>query len=161
MTIRVLVADDEELVRDGLVTIVSGRPGLEVVATAASGEEAVALVCEYEPDVVLMDVRMPGVDGILATQQIVGSGSASRVLVLTTVETDEVVYAALRAGASGFLLKSARREQLWWGIECVASGDAMLAPSLTRRLIEDRLASGAGLSRPDLTLTARQRDIVR
>jgi DNA-binding NarL/FixJ family response regulator len=158
--LRVLVVDDEALVRDGLVAIVGSHEDYDVVGAAADGEEAVALTVELGPDVVLMDLRMPRLGGVEATRRIV-SGTRSRVLVLTTVETDEVVYEALRAGASGFLLKSVPREQLWLGIRAVADGDALLAPRLTRRLIEDRLSVAPPSAAPPLTLTDRQRDVVR
>lgn len=157
--IRVLVVDDEALVRDGLVAIVSSRDGLEVIGCAATGVEAVELVEQRCPDVVLMDLRMPGLDGIEATRRIVASGTSAHVLVLTTVETDEVVHEALRAGASGFLLKSVPREQLWIGIEAVAAGDALLAPSMTRRIIEQALDSGRRTP-TEMALTDRQRDVV-
>jgi DNA-binding NarL/FixJ family response regulator len=160
MTIRVVVADDEALVRDGLVAIVDSQPDLEVVATAEDGEEAVAAVTRHHPDVVLMDVRMPAVDGLEATRRIVAADGATRVLVLTTVELDDVVYGALRAGASGFLLKSVPREQLWAGIRSVAAGDALLAPRITRRLIEAHLAHGT--VREDLLhVSGRQADVLR
>ncbi len=159
-TRRVMVVDDEALVRDGLVAIVGSRPEYDVVATAEDGLEAVTLAQEVRPDVVLMDLRMPRLGGVEATRRIVATTEA-RVLVLTTVETDEVVYDALRAGASGFLLKSVPREQLWLGIEAVAAGDALLAPRLTRRLIEDRLAATSPGSGPPLVLTERQVDVVR
>ena len=159
--IRVVVADDEALVREGLAAIVSTDPGLEVVETAADGASAVAAVRRCAPDVVLMDVRMPGMDGIEATRAIVAAGSPTRVLMLTTVEVDEVVYEALRAGASGFLLKSVPRDQLWAGIHAVAAGDSLLAPSITRRLIETHLDQ-QDRPRPELlTLTDRQADVVR
>ena len=158
--LRVLVVDDEALVRDGLVAIVGSHEDYDVVGAAGDGEEAVALVEELGPDVVLMDLRMPRLGGVEATRRIV-AGGRSRVLVLTTVETDEVVYEALRAGASGFLLKSVPREQLWLGIRAVADGDALLAPSLTRRLIEDRLSAAPPSTAAQLTLTDRQRDVVR
>ena len=159
--IRVVVVDDEELVRDGLVVIAGAGPGIEVVGQAADGLEAVSVVARTSPEVVLMDIRMPRLDGIEATSRIVEHYPASRVLVLTTVETDEVVHAALRAGASGFLLKSSPRELLWHGIGAVASGDALLAPSITRRLIEAHLAApGPGTGR-SLQLTDRQTDVVR
>jgi DNA-binding NarL/FixJ family response regulator len=159
--IRVVVADDEELVREGLAAIVGSDAGLEVVATAADGTSAVEAVRRTSPDVVLMDVRMPGMDGIEATRAVVASTEHTRVLMLTTVELDDVVYDALRAGASGFLLKSVPRDQLWAGIRAVAAGDALLAPSITRRLIETHLEHRSP-HRPDLlTVTERQADVVR
>jgi len=158
--IRVVVADDEELVRDGLVAIVSSSPDFEVVGVAADGEQAVQVVTDTDPDVVLMDVRMPRVDGIEATRRL--RDARTRVLVLTTVEHDEVVYEALRAGASGFLLKSVPRSQLWAGLQAVAAGDSLLAPSITRRLIEEHLARpGPGRDSVDLGLTDRQTTVVR
>ncbi|GAB3242801.1 response regulator [Nocardioides dilutus] len=161
MTIRVVIADDEELVREGLVAIVGSQPDLEVVATATDGAEALAAVIEHHPDVVLMDVRMPGTDGIEGTQRILASDAAVRVLVLTTVEDDDVVYAALSAGASGFLLKSVPRERLWAGIRGVADGDLPLAPSVARRLVDAHLAVGAK-PRPELLhVTDRQADVLR
>jgi DNA-binding NarL/FixJ family response regulator len=161
MTIRVVVADDEELVREGLVAIVASQPDLEVVATAADGAAAVAAVVEHQPDVVLMDVRMPGLDGIEATRQIVATDDGTQVLVLTTVEDDEVLIGALRAGASGFLLKSVPRERLWAGIRGVAAGDLPLAPSITRRLVEARL-NDVRTPRPELLhVTDRQSDVLR
>ena len=159
--IRVVVADDEELVREGLAAIVGSDPELDVVATAVDGAEAVAAVDRLAPDVVLMDVRMPGIDGIEATRAIVAGAPAARVLILTTVELDDVVYDALRAGASGFLLKSVPREQLWAGIRAVHAGDALLAPSITRRLIEAHLERQEP-HRPELlTVTDRQAQVVR
>lgn len=159
--IRVLVADDETLVREGLAAIVAGDPGLEVVATASDGTEAIEQVARTSPDVVLMDVRMPRTDGVEATRSIVASAPGTRVLMLTTVELDDVVYEALRAGASGFLLKSVPRDQLWSGIRAVYAGDALLAPSITRRLIEAHLEQGSP-HRPDLlAVTDRQADVVR
>ena len=160
MTRSVMVVDDEALVRDGLVAIVGSHPDYEVVATADDGNQAVAVAQRVLPDVVLMDLRMPRMGGVEATRRIVATTHA-KVLVLTTVETDEVVYDALRAGASGFLLKSVPREQLWLGIEAVAAGDALLAPRLTRRLIEDRLAATTVGAGPALVLTERQGDVVR
>ena len=161
MTIRVVVADDEELVREGLVAIVGSQPDLQVVATAVDGDEAVAAVVEHRPDVVLMDVRMPGTDGIVATRRILASDESVRVLVLTTVEDDDVVYAALGAGASGFLLKSVPRERLWAGIRGVVTGDLPLAPSVTRRLVDAHLA-GNSAPRPELLhVTDRQSDVLR
>ncbi len=157
----VVVADDEELVREGLVAIVGSHPDLEVVGTAADGEQAVAAVATLRPDVVLMDLRMPGTDGIEATRRIAAASTDTRVLVLTTVELDEVVYAALRAGASGFLLKSVPRDQLWAGIRAVAAGEALLAPSITRRLIEAHVTRGAGPRPEILQVTQRQADVLR
>jgi DNA-binding NarL/FixJ family response regulator len=161
MTITVVVADDEALVRDGLVAIVGSEPDLDVVATAGDGAEAVAAVRALVPDVVLMDVRMPALDGIEATRQIAAATDRTRVLVLTTVEDDEVVYAALRAGASGFLLKSVPREQLFAGIRGAVAGDLPLAPSITRRLVASRL-DGRTSPRPELLhVTDRQADVLR
>jgi DNA-binding NarL/FixJ family response regulator len=161
MTIRVVIADDEELVREGLVAIVGSQPDLEVVASASDGAAALAAVVQHRPDVVLMDVRMPGMDGIEATRRILSGDDSVRVLVLTTVEDDDVVYAALGAGASGFLLKSVPRERLWAGIRDVAIGDLPLAPSVTRRLVDAHLAAGAA-PRPELLhVTARQSDVLR
>ena len=139
MSVRVLIADDQALVRGGFRMIIDDRDDMEVVGEAVDGEEAVALVSTLEPDVVLMDVRMPGMDGLEATRRIVASGSDARVVVLTTHDLDEYVSEALRAGASGFLLKDVRPTVLVEGIRVVAEGDALLAPSVTRRLL-DRFA---------------------
>ena len=156
-----VVVDDEELVREGLVAILRSEDDLVVVGTAADGAAAVTAVGDLDPDVVLMDVRMPGTDGLHATREIVASGHRAKVLVLTTVELDEVVWAALRAGASGFLLKSVPRQQLCDGIRAVASGDALLAPSITRRLIEAHLDRGPGPRPGLLDVTERQGDVLR
>ncbi|MEV8634212.1 response regulator transcription factor [Streptosporangium sp. NPDC051023] len=139
MTVRVLVADDQELVRAGFRMIIEAREDLEVVAEAGDGEEAVRLARRFRPDVVLMDVRMPGVDGIAATRCLVGGEDAPRVIILTTFDVDEPLYAALRAGASGFLLKDVRPADLVDAIRVVARGEALLAPRVTRRLL-DRFA---------------------
>jgi len=161
VSIRVVVADDEELVREGLRAIVASRPDLEVVATAADGEEAIAATAEHRPDVVLMDLRMPGTDGIEATRRILATHPATRVLVLTTIEDDDAVHDALRAGASGFLLKSVPRERLWSGIRGVHEGDLPLAPSVARRLVAERLAQHSA-PRPELLhVTDRQSDVLR
>jgi DNA-binding NarL/FixJ family response regulator len=134
--IGVLLADDQELVRSGFRLILDLAEGIEVVGEAADGHEAVQLAKELQPDVVLMDVRMPELDGIEATRRLRQAGVGSRVLVLTTFDLDEYVYAAVRAGASGFLLKDAPREQLVTAVRTVARGEALLAPAITRRLIE-------------------------
>ena len=136
MTLRVVVADDRALVRTGFRMIIDARDDLEVVGEASDGREAVRLTRELAPDVVLMDVRMPGMDGIEATRRITATGDRTRVLILTTFDLDEYVYAGLRAGASGFLLKDAHPEELLAGIRAVATGDAVVAPSLTRRLMD-------------------------
>jgi DNA-binding NarL/FixJ family response regulator len=159
--IRVLVVDDEALVRDGLAAIAGSADDIEVVGTAEDGSAALDQVAAHAPDVVLMDVRMPRMDGITATEELTRRHPASRVLVLTTVETDEVVYEALRAGASGFLLKSCPREDLWHAIRATAAGDALLAPSVTRRLIEAHVRAPRPGASPDLHLTERQTDVVR
>ncbi|WP_067499758.1 response regulator transcription factor [Actinoplanes sp. TFC3] len=138
--IRVLVVDDQELVRAGFALIIDGRDDLEVIGEAGNGQEAVTLAGALRPDVVLMDVRMPVMDGIEAARRIVASGSAARILMLTTFDLDEPVVAALRAGASGFLLKDTRPAELADAIRLVARGEALLAPSVTRRLL-DRFAS--------------------
>ncbi|MFE3634836.1 response regulator [Streptomyces sp. NPDC059168] len=133
----VLVVDDQPLQRYGFRMLLDSVPGTEVVGEAAHGTEAVRKAAELRPDVVLMDVRMPGMDGIEATRRIVATGGRSRVLVLTTFDLDEYVHAALRAGASGFLLKDARPEEILAGIRAVAAGDAVIAPALTRRLLRE------------------------
>ena len=169
--IRVVVAEDEELVRDGLVAIAGAHPEIEIVGAAADGAEAVALVGSTLPDVVLMDLRMPVVDGFAATEEIIRRHPSVRVLVLTTVETEEAVDAALLAGASGFLLKSSPRDRLWDGIRAVAAGEPLLAPAVLRRLIQAHLAdrSPSAGSSPgpgpgpefELELTTRQTELVR
>ncbi len=136
MTVRVLIADDQALVRGGFRMIIDDRDDMEVVAEAPDGTEAVALAEEHRPDVILMDVRMPGMDGLEATRRIVSAGSDARIIILTTHDIDEYVSEALRAGASGFLLKDVRPAALVEGIRVVAAGDALLAPSVTRRLLD-------------------------
>jgi DNA-binding NarL/FixJ family response regulator len=163
MTIRVLLADDQTLVRGGFRMILRAEPDIEVVGEAADGAEAVALARQLDPDVVLMDVRMPNVDGIEATRQIIdGSEHPPRVLVLTTFDLDEYVYEALRAGASGFLLKDAPEEQLVSGIRIVAGGASLFAPAVTRRLIE-RFADAAPRQPPPALadLTPRELEVLR
>lgn len=161
--IRVVVVDDEALVRDGLVAIAGAHPDIEVVGAAPDGAEALALVGSVHPDVVLMDLRMPGMDGFRATEEILRRHPEIKVLVLTTVETEEAVDAALLAGASGFLLKSSPRDQLWNGIRTVAAGEPLLAPAVLRRLIASHLAArprGTTAGRT-LHLSERQADLVR
>ncbi|MFD4501376.1 response regulator [Streptomyces sp. NPDC058457] len=133
----VLIVDDQPLQRYGFRMLLESVPETEVVGEAAHGADAVRKAAELRPDVVLMDVRMPGMDGIEATRRIVAAGERSRVLVLTTFDLDEYVHAALRAGASGFLLKDAHAEELLAGIRAVAAGDAVIAPALTRRILDE------------------------
>jgi DNA-binding NarL/FixJ family response regulator len=135
--IRVLIAGDQELVRTGFRVILSAEPDLEVVGEAADGLEAIEGSRALRPNVVLMDIRMPGLDGIAATRRIANGESAPRVLILTTFDLDRYVYEALRAGASGFLLKDAGADELMHAVRVIAAGEALLSPSITRRLIED------------------------
>jgi DNA-binding NarL/FixJ family response regulator len=135
MTIRVLLVDDQPLVRAGLRALLATQPDIEVTGEAGDGAAALAEVARLRPDVVLMDVRMPGTDGIEATARITAAADGPRVLILTTYDLDEYVFEALAAGASGFLLKDARPEDLVEGVRIVASGEALLAPSVTRKLI--------------------------
>jgi DNA-binding NarL/FixJ family response regulator len=138
MTVRILIADDQHLVRSGFRMILESEDGLEVVAEAADGREGVSAARRLRPDVALLDLRMPEMDGIAATREIAGDPKlGTRVLVVTTFDTDEHVYAALRAGASGFLLKDAPPEELATAVRLIAGGDALLAPSVTRRVIEE------------------------
>ena len=165
MTIRVVLADDQALVRGGLRALIEAEPDLSVAGEATNGARAVALVRAQRPDVVLMDIRMPGVDGLEATRQIAAEGalSAVRVLILTTFEVDEYVFAALRAGASGFLLKDAEPAALLHAIRVVASGEALLSPSVTRRVVEV-FAAGSAPDAPQASLlaelTEREREVV-
>ena len=161
--IRVLVADDQALVRAGFRAILEVQDDLEVVGEAEDGDEAVSLARELRPDVVLMDIRMPSVDGIEATRRLIRDGDAPRILMLTTFDLDEYVYEAMKAGASGFLLKDAPRDQLVGAVRTVAAGDALLAPALVRRLIEDfvrRPAPGAGPPAELDDLTEREREVL-
>ena len=139
--IRVLLCDDQELVRSGFRLILDLEDGIEVVGEAGDGAECLRLTARLNPDVVLMDVRMPRMDGVEATRKLVAAGSPTRVLMLTTFDLDEYLYDAIRAGASGFLLKDVPREQLVSGVRMVARGESMLAPSLTRRLLEQYVAA--------------------
>jgi DNA-binding NarL/FixJ family response regulator len=135
--IRVVIADDQQLVRTGFRLILGAEPDLDVVAEAGDGLEAIDVVNREHPDVVLMDIRMPALDGIEATRRILDGGSRAKVLILTTFDLNEYVYEALRAGASGFLLKDTPAEQLAEGVRVVARGDALLAPTVTRRLLDE------------------------
>ncbi|MGW0742687.1 response regulator [Streptomyces sp. NPDC002817] len=138
----VLIVDDQALQRMGFSMLLEAQPDMNVVGEATNGTEAIRMTAELRPDVVLMDVRMPGMDGIEATRRIIQTGGRSRILVLTTFDLDEYAYAALRAGASGFLLKDAQPEELVAGVRAVAAGDAVISPGLTRKLIDtfgDRL----------------------
>jgi DNA-binding NarL/FixJ family response regulator len=159
--IRVLLCDDQALVRSGFRMILDARGDLEVVGEAEDGVEAVEQTRALEPDVVLMDVRMPNLDGIGATRQIVASGSPARVLILTTFDPDEYVYEAIRAGASGFLLKDVEPEQLVDAIRVVAAGNALLGATVTTRLLE-RFGEGVPTAAPSLEeLTERELEILR
>lgn len=163
MTARVLIADDQEMVRAGFRMLLDSQPDIDVVGEAGNGEEALAMARRQRPDVVLMDVRMPVLDGIAATQQLISDPSVeTRVLVLTTFDLDEYVYGALRAGASGFLLKDAPPEQLIDGIHTVASGEALLAPSITQRVIQAFVSLPVKPQpKPELDdLTAREREVL-
>ncbi|QIY93018.1 response regulator [Streptomyces sp. S1D4-11] len=137
MTVRVVLADDQPLVRSGLRVLMADHPDLEVVGEAATGAEAVQLVRNVSPDVVVMDIRMPGMDGIEATRQVTAGPATTRVLMLTTFDEDDHVYGALRAGASGFVVKDMELDDILAAIRVVAAGDALIAPSVTRRLIAD------------------------
>jgi DNA-binding NarL/FixJ family response regulator len=167
VSIRVLLVDDQALLRKGFRMILEEEPGIEVVGEAADGDEAVALAAEIQPDVVLMDVRMPGMDGIEATSRIVRAGSKTRVLILTTFDLDEYAFAGLRAGASGFLLKDVPPAGLIAAIQVVARGDAVVSPRVTRRLLDtfaqqlpgsdfDSERSSGELN----TLTEREREVL-
>ena len=166
MTIRVVVADDQAMVRAGFSALLSAQPDVEVLAEASDGLEAVRLVGELSPDVVLMDVRMPVLDGIEATRRILaaaGDGGVPRILMLTTFDIDEYVYAALRAGASGFLLKDALPSELVSAVRVVAAGDALLAPSVTRRVIEGFAATPPKAEEHPVelaSLTDREREVL-
>ena len=160
MTIRVGLADDQALVRAGFRMIIESQPGMEVAGEAADGQEAIELVRRERPDVMLMDIRMPRVDGIQATRQVAG---ATRVVILTTYELDEYIFDALAAGASGFLLKAAPPEQLILAIQVVAAGNALLDPSVTKRLIaEFAKRPEPTLKRPKelASLTDREREVL-
>ena len=159
----VLLCDDQELVRAGFRLILDLEPDLEVVGEAADGRECLRRTAELSPEVVLMDVRMPEMDGIEATRRIVAGGGDTRVLVLTTFDLDQHVYEAMRAGASGFLLKDVPREQLTHAVRVVARGESLLAPSVTRRLVERFVAQpppATGVPEALLALSAREREVL-
>jgi DNA-binding NarL/FixJ family response regulator len=162
VSVRVLLADDQGLVREGFRHIIDAREDLDVVGEAADRREAIALAEKTRPDVILMDVRMPVLDGIDATRRLVASGHPARIVILTTFDLDEAVFAALRAGASGFMLKDIRAAELVQAIRLVARGEALLAPTVTRRLL-DRFADALpGEPPPALDeLTAREVEVLR
>jgi DNA-binding NarL/FixJ family response regulator len=162
MTIRVLVADDQSMVRAGFRMLLAGEPDIDVVAEASNGLEAVAKAARYQPTVVLMDIRMPELDGLQATRRILAADDAARILILTTFDLDEYVYEALRAGASGFVLKDDPPEQLLAAVRTVAGGEALLSPAITKRVISQftrisRLAPPARLDE----LTERELGVFR
>ncbi|WP_328772833.1 response regulator transcription factor [Streptomyces sp. NBC_00286] len=164
MTVRVVLADDQPLVRSGLRVLLADHPDLEVVGEAATGAEAVQLVRDVSPDVAVMDIRMPGMDGIEATRLITAGPATTRVLVLTTFDEDDHVYGALRAGASGFMVKDMALDDILAAIRVVAAGDALIAPSVTRRLIADFVGRPAAVPepspRPVEGITEREREVL-
>ncbi|MFE5368626.1 response regulator [Streptomyces mirabilis] len=164
MPVRVVLADDQQLIRTALRMVIADIEDVEVVGEAADGEEAVTRTEELRPDVVVMDIRMPGVDGIEATRRITTGAGESRIVVLTTFDDDEYVYGALRAGASGFLVKDMALDDIIGAIRVVAAGDALIAPSVTRRLIQDftsARSSEPARPRRDLTaITEREREVL-
>ncbi|MGW4461898.1 response regulator [Micromonospora sp. NPDC004704] len=163
MTVRVVLVDDQPLVRSGLRVLIADTPDLDVVGEAGTGTEAVRVVGEVRPDVVVMDIRMPDMDGIEATRRITGGPGTTRVLVLTTFDEDDHVYGALRAGASGFMVKDMALDDILTGIRVVAAGDALIAPSVTRRLIADFVDSRRPARRPGrpaVGITDREREVL-
>ena len=164
MSITVIIADDQAMVRAGFRSLLGDEPDITVVAEAIDGESAIATVRRHVPDVVLMDIRMPVLDGIAATRQVVADHSPSRVLVLTTFDLDEYVFDALRAGASGFLLKDATAEQLVAAIRTIAAGEALLDPAVTRRVVDAFARIAPGNPRPPrelADLTKRELEVLR
>jgi DNA-binding NarL/FixJ family response regulator len=162
--IRVLIADDQALVRGGFRLILEAQEDIQVVGEADDGREALAKARELEPDVVLMDIRMPELDGLEATRRLVAGGGAARVLILTTFDLDEYVYEAMKTGASGFLLKDVRPEQLAEAVRVVARGEALLAPAITRRLVEEfvrRPPPGSGAPVALSELTEREIEVLK
>ena len=163
MTVRVVIADDQGMVRSGFTTLLNSEPDIEVIGEAVNGQEAITRAIQLRPDVILMDVRMPVLDGLQATRQITAMDGAPRVLVLTTFDLDDYVYQALRWGASGFLLKDASARELAEAVRVVAAGDALLSPSVTRRLIAEfaRMGAPRGPSRKTLKdLTERETEVL-
>jgi DNA-binding NarL/FixJ family response regulator len=165
MTVGIVVVDDHEVVRAGFAALLGTQPDFTVLGTAADGAEAVRTCQEQRPDVVVMDIRMPGMDGIEATRLLTSAGSGPRVLVLTTFDLDEYVYDALRAGASGFLLKDVTAERLFDAVRVIAAGEALLAPAITKRLIgEFARQRPRANARPEpalATLTPRETEVLR
>jgi DNA-binding NarL/FixJ family response regulator len=164
VAIRVLVVDDQEMVRAGFSALLDAQPDIEVVGQAGDGSVAVELAANLSPDVILMDVRMPVLDGLAATRRILAAGpldEAPRVIMLTTFDLDDYVYAALRAGASGFLLKHSTPDELAAAVRVVAGGDALLAPSVTRRLVEDFARVQPVVPISPVHLTPRETDVLR
>ena len=162
--IRIVIADDQELVREGLRMMLQAEHDIEVVGEAGDGAAALDAARTHDPDVLLMDVRMPGLDGIEATARLTGANARTRVLVLTTFDLDEYVYRAMKAGASGFLLKDATRDKLAAAVRTVASGEALLAPAITRRLLEDfcqRPPPSASLPPGAEDLSPRELEVLR
>ncbi|WP_438854685.1 response regulator [Agromyces sp. M3QZ16-3] len=161
--IRVVVADDHPIVRAGIVGLLESEPGIEVVGEAVDGAEAVALATELRPDLVLMDLRMPVLDGAAATERILASADAAvtRVLVLTTYETDDHILAAIEAGASGYLLKAAPQEEILAGIRSVAAGETVLAPSIAAKLVARVRSGAAATAAPGPTLSPRELEVLR
>ena len=162
--VRIVVADDHQVVRDGFAELLNTQPDFTVIATASDGADAVRICNQLHPDVVLMDIRMPGVDGIEATRQLTASPTPPRILILTTFDLDEYVYDALRAGASGFLLKDGTAERVFDAVRVVVAGDALLAPSVTRRLISEFAAQHRPAdpqARAVGALTPRETEILR
>lgn len=157
-TIRIVVADDHPIVRAGIVGLLDQAPGIEVVGEASDGAQAVELAASERPDLVLMDLRMPGVDGASATASIVAAGQGTRVLVLTTYETDDHILAAIEAGASGYLLKAAPQAEILAGIRAVAAGETVLAPSIAAKLVSRVRADAASVAPP--TLSPREREVL-